>query len=323
MTRKYKEDTHSHNGERRRFFRRFLFSTRKEKSFFRLHPLFLLTGVFYAFTGELFLFLLSALVAIQHECAHAFAAAKLGYKLDQIVLMPFGAVIDGDMKGLSFKDEIYVAACGPLCNLATALFFIAIWWITPDLYAYTDVACYASISIAAVNILPAYPLDGGRILKCALVRLFSKRQPIESAAEKIAERICRTLTLLFASALLIGFAALCFQQTYNFTLLAFGLFLLIGGLGNKDKAAIYDKIDFACHRPLAKGVEIKRVAVPQTLPIKDALKFFTKGCYLVLEVYDERQNKCFELPQNQFAELFSLAPSPYTPLKDLLSTKKG
>ena len=49
---------------------------------------------------------MSALVAVQHECAHAFAAAKLGYKLNAIVLMPFGAVIDGDLRGISFKDEI-------------------------------------------------------------------------------------------------------------------------------------------------------------------------------------------------------------------------
>ena len=46
-----------------------------------MHPLFLLVGVWYAVTGELFLFLLSALVAIQHECAHAFAAAQ-GYAPD-------------------------------------------------------------------------------------------------------------------------------------------------------------------------------------------------------------------------------------------------
>ena len=61
-------------------------------SVFRMHPLFLIVGIWYAFTGELFLFLLSALVAVQHECAHAFASAKLGYKLNRIILMPFGAV---------------------------------------------------------------------------------------------------------------------------------------------------------------------------------------------------------------------------------------
>ena len=68
---------------------------------FRLHPLFFAVGVWYAFTGELFLFLISTIISVQHECAHAFAAAKLGYKLNAIVLMPFGAVIDGDLQGIS------------------------------------------------------------------------------------------------------------------------------------------------------------------------------------------------------------------------------
>ena len=150
---------------------------------FRLHPLFLIVGVWYAFTGELFLFLLSALVAVQHECAHAFAAYKLGYKLNAIVLMPFGAVIDGDMKGISFKDEIYVALCGPFCNLITAVFFVALWWFIPTMYAFTDTVFYASLSIALVNFLPAYPLDGGRVLYCLLVNTFSKTQTEQAKAE--------------------------------------------------------------------------------------------------------------------------------------------
>ena len=81
----------------RRFFRPF--------TFVRLHPLVLLLGVWYAVKGDLFLFLMSTLVALQHECAHAFAAAKLGYKLNAVVLMPFGAVIDGDLRSISLKGD--------------------------------------------------------------------------------------------------------------------------------------------------------------------------------------------------------------------------
>jgi stage IV sporulation protein FB len=129
--------------------------------------LFFIVGIVYAFTGGLPLFLMSCLVALQHECAHAFSASKLGYRLNKIVLMPFGAVIDGDLSGLSNKDEISIALCGPLCNLITAGFFVALWWCFPITYAYTDVACYVSLTIALVNLLPAYPLDGGRILLMA------------------------------------------------------------------------------------------------------------------------------------------------------------
>ena len=113
---------------------------RIKKRRLRLHPLFLLVGVWYCFKGELFLFLMSCLVALQHECAHAFAAAKLGYTLNTVVLMPFGAVIDGDLHDISLKDEIIVALCGPLCNLFTAALFAALWWFAPTMYAFTDTA---------------------------------------------------------------------------------------------------------------------------------------------------------------------------------------
>lgn len=287
------------------------FSTQNPLRLFRLHPLFLAVGVWYAATGELFLFLLSAVVALQHECAHAFAAAKLGYKLNAIVLMPFGAVIDGDMRGISFKDEMYVAFCGPLCNLVTALLFVALWWFEPTVYAFTDVAFYSSLSIALVNLLPAYPLDGGRILKCALARAFSKTQTEQAKAEKRAERLCRALTLFFSAGFLLVFVALCARGEPNVTLLAFGLFLLVGAFGNKEKNAVYEKIDFSFSPSLEKGVEIRRVAVLDSCPVKDAFRFLARGSYLVLEVYDSQEKHLFNLPQNQLSALFAAAETPY------------
>ena len=284
---------------------------------FRLHPLFLCVGVWYCFKGELFLFLLSTLVAIQHECAHAFAAAKLGYKLNKIVLMPFGAVIDGDLKGISLKDEIFVAVCGPLCNLFTAIFFVALWWFTPTMYAFTDTAFYSSLSIALVNLLPAYPLDGGRIFKCLLVRALMEKYTQEAQAERLAEKICRLATLFFAFLFLLAFVILLFRKTLNPSLLAFALFLLFGAFGNPEKNAVYDKMDFSCREALKRGVELRRIAVLSTCTVKDALRFLTKGSYLVLEVYDEDERHLFDVSQNELSELFLSASSPYETLLDL------
>ncbi len=281
----------------------------------KIHPLFLLVGVWYAFTGDLFLFLVSTLVALQHECAHAFAAAKLGYKLRSVVLMPFGAVIDGDLRGISLKDEISVAISGPLCNLFTALLFGAIWWFAPTMYAFTDTAYYASLSIALVNLLPLYPLDGGRIFKCLLARALQTptRQP--QKAERLAATLCRAVTLFFAALLLLLFVLQWVKAQPNFTLLAFSLFLLFGGIGNKNKSAVYEKIDFSLPPPLRCGLVVKRVAIDGDCPIKDALRFLEKGSYLVLEVYDEGERRLFDLPQSKLSALFMQAKTPYDSLK--------
>ena len=285
----------------------------------RVHPLFWLGGVWYAFTGELFLFFLSALVAVQHELAHAYAAAKLGYSLNRVVLMPFGAVIDGDLKGISLKDEIFVAFCGPLCNLLTALFFAALWWFAPTMYAFTDVAFYSSLAIALVNLLPAYPLDGGRIFKCILTKTFSKKQVDLTLAEQKAEKLCRLVTILFALSFWLTFIMQCFQKTQNLSLLVFGVFLFVGAFGNKDKSAVYSRVNFAQSQPLNKGVEIRRVAILASCPIKDSFRFLARGVYLVLELYDEHENHLCNVTQNELSALFEKAPSPYTKLIDLIN----
>lgn len=309
------------NNKERQGKRRSSFLSKSPLRLFRLHPLFLVVGIWYAFSGELFLFLLSALVAIQHECAHAFAAYKLGYKLNAIVLMPFGAVIDGDLKGISFKDEMRVAFCGPLCNLLTALLFAVLWWFRPTMYAFTDTAFYSSMSIALVNLLPAYPLDGGRILYCLLANSFSKTQP-QATAEKKAKRFCFLITLLFSSFFLLCFLIQCLQRQPNPSMLAFGIFLFVGAFGNKKKDAVYEKIDFSFLPSLKNGVEIRRIAILGNSPIKDLFPFLSRGSFLVFEVYDTQGRLLFELPQNRLSDFFSLAETPYESLFNLFQRIK-
>lgn len=283
----------------------------------KLHPLFWLVGIWYCFTGELFLFLMSCFVALEHECAHAFSASRLGYKLNRIVLMPYGAVIDGDLKGISFKDEAQVAICGPLCNLITAGFFVALWWLFPDTYAYTDTACYSSFAVAVINLLPAYPLDGGRIFRCFLYRLFSRRNPQSALAERRALRISKGVTFLFAFLFFAVFLTGALKWEFNFSILAFCGFLVVGGIGNSEKSAVYDKMDFSAKKAFLRGVEIKRVAVAGSKPVKDALKYLSSGTYLVLEIYGEKEEKLFELSQNELSDSFLRSATPYTPLREL------
>jgi stage IV sporulation protein FB len=286
------------------------------KAKIKLHPLFIAVGIFYCFTGDLPLFLLSCLVAVEHECAHAFAAAKLGYRLNQMVLMPFGAVVDVDLNAITLKDEIKVALCGPLCNFITAFLFASLWWFAPTTYAFTDTAYYASIAICLVNLLPAYPLDGGRIFKCLLQNSLEKSRKFTFRAEKIATILSKALTLLFALILLLLFLISLFKSTRNFSLLLFSCFLFFGAIGNKEKAA-YAPIDFSFHDALSRGVELKRIAVLSSCKIKSVFKYLSKSAYLVLEVYDENERHLFDLPQNQLSSLFLISPSPNASLSAL------
>jgi hypothetical protein len=182
------------------------------------------------------------------------------------------------------------------------------------MYAFTDTAFYSSLSIALVNLLPAYPLDGGRILHCTLARHFSKTQTEPAKAEEKSKRICLFITLLFSAFFLLVFLIQCHKKQPNVTLFAFGIFLLVGAFGNKEKNAVYEKIDFSFLPSLKKGVEIRRIAVLTDSPIKDLFPFLARGYYLVFEVYDKQGRLQFELPQNHLAKAFALANSPYEEL---------
>ena len=55
-----------------------------------------------------------------------------------------------------------------------------LWWFYPVTYAYTDGIFYASAAMLALNLLPAYPLDGGRIAKCVICK-FLKPKAVDTA----------------------------------------------------------------------------------------------------------------------------------------------
>ncbi len=246
---------------------------RGKKTEIAVHPLFWVSGIYFCFTGQLFVFFLLTLSALEHECAHAFAAARRGYALNRIVLMPYGAVVRGDIGSISLKDEICVAAAGPLVSGATALGFVALWWLFPETYAFTDTAVYACASLALVNLLPALPLDGGRIAFCAIAHFWGRKR---------AWLVCRVLSLSLCALLLGGFVLSCFY-TVNVSLLFFALFLGTGCLQG-DKYG-YERIHFDLSADLARGLEERRVAVSEDLTVRKVIPLLRRDKYLVLDVF--------------------------------------
>ena len=128
---------------------------------------------------------------------------------------------------------------------------------------------------------------------------------------------------LLSAFFLVLFMGQCLAHNPNFTLLAFALFLIFGGIGNHDKSANYRRINFSCKDVLRRGVEIKRVAISSACPLKNALRFLSRGNYLVLEVYDEQEKHLFDLSQNELSALFLSAKNPYTPLSKFYNPVKS
>lgn len=64
---------------------------------------------------------------------------------------------------------------GPALNIILAVLCLSLWWLIPASYYFTENFAYANMSIAAVNLLPVYPLDGGRITLAAASRRINRQ----------------------------------------------------------------------------------------------------------------------------------------------------
>ncbi len=247
------------------------------------HPFFFIVGVLSALTGQLLVFLAATLAALEHECAHAFAARRYGFRLNKIVLMPYGAVISGDIAGIPPKQELAVCLAGPLANGATALGIVALWWLYPETYPFTDVAAYISASLFFVNLLPAFPLDGGRILRILLRPLGQKRAKI----------ICRTVTFTIAVAIFGYFIWSCFGEP-NFSALLFCVLLTAGSFGGGE----YARLTFTRSKNFRRGVEERRIALSSDCTTGEAMRFLREDKYLVLVLFDGNEF-CGEITEEE------------------------
>jgi len=240
-----------------------------------VHPLFFIFGLYFALTGKVFSFLVFTFCAVIHELGHSFASEKLGYKLNKITLMPYGAVISGDLTGLSYKDECRIAFAGPLVNLLIATLFLALWWIVPDIYPYTDLIVMANLSLAMINFIPAYPLDGGRLL-LATLSIYMRREKAMFAVKCTGTAFSVVLLGLFIYTIFTG---------VNFSILFFALFMFFGVfcIGKENKyVKIFDGISTAT---LDKGAEIRTLAVSDSATVKTVYSRIDGNCLYEITVY--------------------------------------
>jgi Zn-dependent protease/CBS domain-containing protein len=163
---------------------------------------------------------------ILHELAHSLVARHFGLGVGAITLFIFGGVAELDEEPLSPKSEFWMALAGPATSFALAmlafLFELAAanTQQSPAFSALLSYLFLVNTTLAIFNLIPGFPLDGGRILRAALWHRW--RDLIR--ATRVASRIGEVFAYLLIS---FGFVVLfLINQFDGLWLILIGLFLL-------------------------------------------------------------------------------------------------
>ena len=207
---------------------------------------------------------------IAHELAHALTARRYGIPMRGITLFLFGGVAEMGAEPPSPRAELVVAAAGPLASLGISIAGLGLA-LLGDLAglpapAAAVIAYLASINavLALFNIVPAFPLDGGRMLRSAL---WSWKGDLRWAT-RISSRIGGAFGLA-----LIGAGILQAVWSRNFMggiwWFLLGLFVRHAARASYDQLLLREAFE---GEPVSRFMHTNPVAVPRTLSVAELVQ---------------------------------------------------
>lgn len=155
----------------------------------RLHPTFFLllawiaavnwiaAGAQAAFSGVVFILILFACVLL-HEFGHILTARRFGIRTPDVTLLPIGGVASLERMPEKPQQEVLVALAGPAVNLVIAAVLVLVFGaqVIPSQISSIELSqpslldrvAFANVALLVFNLIPAFPMDGGRVLRAVL-----------------------------------------------------------------------------------------------------------------------------------------------------------
>ena len=243
------------------------------------------------------------LAVVLHELAHYIVARRLFYHCQEIRISIFGAVLYGDLDSVTATDRIKIALAGPIANLVLCVICLATWWIFPESYVFTQPFFQANASMACVNLMPFYPLDGGRVV----TGILQQKRDVDCT------HIVKKVTMICSLLLFALFVVSLFTGHNLFSLGLFSAFLFSGVLTNKGgetyvkTAHVYAKNYFLAH-----GMEKKTLVFSSQNTLADVAKRMQGNYLYALEIVNDDM---------QIVACYSIAELEHIVITKPLSTK--
>ena len=124
-------------------------------------------GISSAISTLIFVFAIFGCVLL-HELGHALAARQFDIPTRDITLLPIGGVASLERMPRNPWQELWIAAAGPLVNVAIAIVLLLGLFLSAGSQPFLLQLAYANIALVVFNLIPAFPMDGGRILRSTL-----------------------------------------------------------------------------------------------------------------------------------------------------------
>jgi Zn-dependent protease/CBS domain-containing protein len=188
---------------------------------------------------------------LAHELGHALVARREGMEIEGITLWLFGGV--AKFRGMfpSAGAELRIALAGPLVSLVLGVLFVLLAWgngLPAEVDGVAAWLGYINLLLLGFNLLPALPLDGGRVLRALLWQ--GKRD--FAWATRLAAEIGRGFGFLLIG---LGIFELVFRSSFGGAWLAFlGWFLLQAAAGEARYLAVRQALD---------GLRVADLMVPE------------------------------------------------------------
>lgn len=220
--------------------------------------------------GVVFILVLFACVLL-HEFGHALTGKRYGVTTKNIVLLPIGGVANMEKMPEKPVEELWVALAGPAVNLVIAVVLFFILRQTGGMPNLLDMDAQMSSSnflfnlflvnviLALFNLIPAFPMDGGRVLRALLAMKYERAKATEIAA--------RT-----GQFLAIGFVFL--GMFSNVWLVFIGLFVFLGAGAESS----YEATRSVLSKYKVSDVLMKKYTLlPASEPIERAVEHLLNG----------------------------------------------
>ncbi|MBO8126181.1 MAG: M50 family metallopeptidase [Firmicutes bacterium] len=209
-----------------------------------------------------------------HEFAHTLIARTHGLRSSQIELLPFGGVASIDeLGGLDPGLETSVALAGPVASgiLAAVCWLIQNNWpLYPELVTY---GIYSNLALAGFNLLPALPLDGGRLLRAHLAGKRGFR-----GATRAALGLARILAVLLMVGGIIGLHL----GALNISFPVVGVFLWLAAR-REEYNSRYLFVQYITKRRQELGTGgpklVESILCPASMPVKEVVRHFLPQNY--------------------------------------------